>query len=29
VHFCEYSAIEGSCIPSFGQKSVLVDAFRE
>ena len=29
VHFCEYSAIEGPRIPTFGQKFVPVDAFRE
>lgn len=27
VHFCEYSAIEGPCIPTSGKKSGFLDVF--
>lgn len=27
VHFCEYSAIEGPCIPTSGKKSGVLDVF--
>lgn len=29
VHFCEYSAIEGPCIPTSGEKSGFIDVFYE
>ncbi|MEO2538738.1 hypothetical protein ABG983_01565, partial [Collinsella aerofaciens] len=29
VHFCEYSAIEGPCIPTLGEKSGFIDVFYE
>jgi hypothetical protein len=29
VHFCEYSAIEGPCIPTSGEKSGFLDVFYE
>ena len=29
VHFCEYSAIEGPCIPTSGKKSGFLDVFYE
>ncbi|WP_368143345.1 hypothetical protein, partial [Collinsella aerofaciens] len=29
VHFCEYSAIEGHCIPTSGEKSGFLDVFYE
>lgn len=29
VHFCEYSTIEGPCIPTSGKKSGFLDVFYE